>query len=108
TTRYFYLNAKKLDDSISIEDFQYPGPLPFSKETAILMLCDGVEAAARSLPVYTAESINKLIDGIFNTILSSQQLDYSPITFQNISALKKLLQKKIMNIYHVRVAYPSA
>ena len=108
TTRYFYLNAKKEDDSVSIKDFQYPGPLPFSKETAILMLCDGVEAAARSLPEYNAESINKLIDGIFNTILKDQQLDYSPITFQNISALKKLLQKKIMNIYHVRVAYPSA
>lgn len=108
TARYFYLNAKKEDDSVSIEDFQYPGPLPYSKETAILMLCDGVEAAARSLPVYTAESINKLIEGIFTTILDSQQLDYAPITFQNISALKKLLQKKIMNIYHVRIAYPSA
>lgn len=108
TARYFYLNAKKENPDAKIEDFQYPGPLPFSKETAILMLCDGVEAAARSLPEYTAESIHKLIDGIFHTILDSQQLDFAPITFQNISALKKLLQKKIMNIYHVRVAYPSS
>ena len=108
TARYFYLNAKKINPDVDIKDFQYPGPLPFSKETAILMLCDGVEAAARSLPEYTAESINKLIDGIFNTILDHNQLDYAPITFQNISALKKLLQKKIMNIYHVRVAYPSS
>ncbi len=108
TTRYFYFNAKKENPDVNMEDFQYPGPLPFSKETAILMLCDGVEAAARSLPEYTAESINKLIDGIFDTILESQQLDFAPITFQNISTLKKLLQKKIMNIYHVRVAYPSS
>jgi putative nucleotidyltransferase with HDIG domain len=108
TARYFYINAKKKDDSVKIEDFQYPGPLPFSKETAILMLCDGVEAAARSLPEYSAESITKLIDGIFSTILDSNQLDYAPITLQNITSLKKLLQKKIMNIYHVRVAYPSA
>lgn len=108
TAKYFYFNAKKENPDVNIKDFQYPGPLPFSKETAILMLCDGVEAAARSLPEYTAESINKLIDGIFNTILDSSQLDYAPITFQNITALKKLLQKKIMNIYHVRVAYPSS
>ncbi len=108
TARYFYFNAKKENPDSDIVDFQYPGPLPFSKETAILMLCDGVEAAARSLPEYTAESINNLIDGIFNTILDSSQLDYAPITFQNITALKKLLQKKIMNIYHVRVAYPSS
>lgn len=107
-TRYFYFNAKKKDADIDMDLFQYPGPLPFSKETAILMLCDGVEAAARSLPEYSAESINKLIDGIFETILESNQLDYAPITLQNITALKKLLQKKIMNIYHVRVAYPSA
>lgn len=108
TTRFFYINAMKENEDVDIKDFQYPGPLPYSKETAILMLCDGVEAAARSLPEYTAESINKLIDGIFTNILESQQLDYAPITFQNISALKKLLQKKIMNIYHVRVAYPSS
>jgi putative nucleotidyltransferase with HDIG domain len=108
TTRYFYFNAKKKDADVDRSLFQYPGPLPFSKETAILMLCDGVEAAARSLPEYSAESINKLIDGIFNTILESHQLDYAPITLQNITVLKKLLQKKIMNIYHVRVAYPSA
>tara|TARA_R110002050_G_scaffold176775_1_gene309779 strand:- start:43763 stop:45817 length:2055 start_codon:yes stop_codon:yes gene_type:complete len=108
TTRYFYFNAKKKDATVKLSDFQYPGPLPFSKETAILMLCDGVEAAARSLPEYTAESINNLIEGIFKTILESKQLDYAPITLQNITSLKKLLQKKIMNIYHVRVAYPSA
>lgn len=108
TTRFFYYNAKKKDDTVKLEDFQYPGPLPFSKETAILMLCDGVEAAARSLPEYTAESINNLIEGIFNSVLDSKQLDYAPITLQNITSLKKLLQKKIMNMYHVRVAYPSA
>jgi len=107
-TRYFLYNAQKKNSEIHPEIFQYPGPMPFSKETAILMLCDGVEAAARSLPEYTAESINKLIEGIFNTILSTHQLDYAPITYQNITTLKKLLQKKIMNIYHVRVAYPGA
>jgi putative nucleotidyltransferase with HDIG domain len=108
TTRYFYFNAKKKDDTVKMEDFQYPGPLPFSKETAILMLCDGVEAAARSLPEYSAESIQNLINGIFSTILDSNQLDHAPITLKDITILKKLLQKKIMNIYHVRVAYPSA
>ena len=108
TTRYFLYHAKQKNPNVDSGIFQYPGPLPYSKETAILMLCDGVEAAARSLPEYSAETINKLIDGIFNTILDSHQLDYAPITFQNISVLKKLLQKKIMNIYHVRVAYPSA
>ena len=108
TTRYFYFNAKKKDESVKMEDFQYPGPLPFSKETAILMICDGVEAAARSLPEYSAESIQNLINAIFATILDSHQLDHAPITLKDITILKKLLQKKIMNIYHVRVAYPSA
>ena len=108
TTRFFYLNARKKDENVKIEDFQYPGPLPFSKETAILMLCDGVEAAARSLPEYSAESIQKLIEGIFSTVLESKQLDHAPITLKDITSIKKLLQKQIMNIYHVRVAYPSA
>lgn len=108
TARYFYYQAKKVQPEIDKSIFQYPGPLPYSKETAILMLCDGVEAAARSLKEHTADSINTLIDGIFTTILEEHQLDYAPITFKDISTLKKLLQKKIMNIYHVRVAYPSA
>lgn len=107
TTRYFLYHAQQKDANVNPKDYMYPGPLPFSKETAILMLCDGVEAASRSLPEYSAESISKLIDGIFETILSSNQLEYAPITFQNITSLKKLLKKKIMNIYHVRVAYPA-
>ncbi len=108
TTRFFLYHAQQKDPNVDPKLFQYPGPLPFSKETAILMLCDGVEAASRSLPEYSADSINTLIEGIFTTILSSKQLEYSPITFQEISVLKKLLKKKIMNIYHVRVAYPGS
>lgn len=107
-TRFFLYQAKQDDPNTDETLYQYPGPLPFSKETAILMLCDGVEAAARSLPEYTAESIQKLIDSIFNTVLESHQLDFAPITLQDISSMKKLLQKRIMNIYHVRVAYPGA
>jgi putative nucleotidyltransferase with HDIG domain len=108
TTRYFLHHAQQKDPHINVENFRYPGPLPFSKETAILMLCDGVEAAARSLKEYTAQSISQLIDSIFTTVLESQQLEHAPITFEDITTMKKLLQKKVMNIYHIRVAYPTA
>ncbi len=105
-TRYFYYLQLKKDPNTKKEDFQYPGPLPFSKETAILMMADSVEAAARSLKEHNSESISKLVDSIINNQAKEEQFANADITFKDLSTLKKLFKKRLMSIYHVRVEYP--
>ena len=104
---YFY---KKEQDSnmeeVDIKKFQYPGPIPFSKETAILMMCDAAEAASKSLKIPTAQSISDLIDKIIEKQKSDNQFINSDITFREIEKIKKVIKKKLMNIYHLRVEYP--
>jgi hypothetical protein len=80
--------------------------VPFSKETAVLMMCDAVEAASRSMKDKTEESINKLVDNIIDGQMKANQFDNTNITFHDINMTKKVLKKKLMSIYHVRVAYP--
>ena len=107
-TTYFYrsfINAFP-DEQIDIEKFRYPGPIPFSKETAVLMMADSVEAASRSLKNYDAESIDKLVDLIINSQIEQNQFINSDITFKDITILKKIFKKKLMNVYHLRVEYP--
>jgi len=107
-TAYFYRSFQNAfpDEKIDESKFHYPGPIPFSKETAVLMMADSVEAASRSLKKYDAESIDNLIENIINKQIEQNQFTNSDITFKDINLLKKIFKKKIMNIYHVRVEYP--
>lgn len=104
---YFYVQEHKMNpDAIDIEKFRYPGPIPFSKETAILMMCDATEAASKSLKEPTAQAIDNLIDKIISKQMDEGQFKNSDITFKDIEAVKKVLKKKVKNIYHVRIEYP--
>ncbi len=106
-TEYFYqMELRENPDGVDENEFKYPGPLPFSKETAVLMMCDAVEAASRSMKDKTEESLNKLVDNIIDGQMKANQFDNTNITFRDITVTKKVLKKKLMNIYHVRIAYP--
>ncbi len=106
--RFFYNSyrlqfpEKEIDDSI----FTYPGPNPSTKETAIVMLCDAVEAASRSLPEYTDEAIDGLVEKIITSLLQEGSLNEAPLTMQHISLTKLILKEKLKNIYHTRISYP--
>ena len=108
TTRYFLHNYKKehLGEIINEDLFRYPGPIPFSKETAILMMADGVEASSRSLKKYDAIAIDELVDRIINHQINENQFINADITFKDINQIKKIFKKRLMNIYHVRIEYP--
>ena len=103
---YFYMKEKEMNENIDVKKFQYRGPIPFSRETAILMICDAAEAASKSLKQPTAQSINDLIDRIVEKQKSDNQFINSNITFREIEMIKKVVKRKLMNIYHLRVAYP--
>ena len=105
---YFYVKEKEKnpEEEVAIEKFQYRGPIPFSKETAILMICDAAEAASKSLQQPTAQSIDNLIDKIVEKQKLDNQFINSDITFSEIEKIKKVIKRKLMNIYHVRVEYP--
>ena len=103
---YFYMKEKEMNENIDVKKFQYTGPIPFSRETAILMICDAAEAASKSLKQPTAQSINDLIDRIVEKQKSDNQFINSNITFREIEMIKKVVKRKLMNIYHLRVAYP--
>ena len=93
---------KKIDDSI----FRYPGPKPFTKEMAILMMADSVEAASRSLQNPTKEDIDELVEKLINFQIDGRQFDDSPINFKDISTCKSVFKKTLGGIYHLRVEYP--
>ncbi len=93
---------KKIDES----KFTYPGIKPYSKETAVLMMADSIEAASRSLKEYSKESISNLVENIINYKINEEQLTESNITFKEIITIKRILKKKIENIYHGRIEYP--
>lgn len=105
---YFYFKEKEfgLEEEVDITKFQYKGPIPFSRETAILMICDASEAASKSLKQPSAQSINDMIDKIVEKQKSDNQFINSDITFSEIEIIKKVVKKKLMNIYHLRVEYP--
>ena len=106
-TEYFYqMELRENPEGVDESDFRYHGPTPFSKETAVLMMCDAVEAASRSMNDKTEESISKLVDNIIDGQMKANQFDNTNITFHDITVTKKVLKKKLMNIYHVRIAYP--
>ncbi len=104
---YFYQSfLKNFPEKIVDENtFRYPGPIPFTKETAVLMLADSVEAASRSLKEPDAESINKLVERIIDYKLEQNQLNDSNITLKEIETIKLIFKTMLMGIYHVRVDY---
>ena len=103
---YFYSREKELFGEANEEDFRYPGPTPFSKETAILMMADSVEAASKSLKEPTSSIIDSFVEKIVNGQMDSGQFLNANITFKEIQLIKKVLKKKLNNIYHLRVEYP--
>lgn len=107
-TQFFYFQYKEQhpDEKEFEAKFRYPGPKPYSKETAVLMMADSVEAASRSLNQYDGQSIEKLVDQIIDTQTNEGQFANANITFKDISTIKKIFKKKLMSIYHVRVEYP--
>ncbi len=103
---YFYKKEKELNGEAKIEDFMYPGPIPFSRETAILMMADSVEAASKSLKDPTSSKIDAFVEKIVNAQMDNGQFLNAHITFKEIQTIKKVLKKKLNNIYHLRVEYP--
>ena len=107
-TKYFYISYKNEhpDEEVDQEKVRYPGPNPFTKEQAVLMMADSVEAASRSLPEYTEESISTLVDKIIDTQVSEGYFKECPITFKDIATVKALFKEKLKTMYHTRISYP--
>jgi putative nucleotidyltransferase with HDIG domain len=103
---FFYKKAQELGEDVDEKDFRYPGPKPFSKETAILMMADAVEAASKSLREPTVDKIQQFVDTIINKQIDEKQFNDCNITLSEIETVKKVLSKKLINIYHLRVEYP--
>lgn len=110
TTRvqYFYNSyIKKFPDrAVDLELFSYPGPKPFSKETAVLMMADSVEAASRSLKSKDPESLNNLVDTIIHRMIEDEQFNESDITLKDIDVARRIFKKMLGNMYHARIEYP--
>lgn len=107
-TKYFYISWMNEHPGETPEDekFTYPGVNPFSKETAVLMMADSVEAASRSLPEYTEESISNLVDKIIDSQVAEGYFKNCPITFKDIETVKSAFKEKLKTIYHTRISYP--
>jgi len=106
TVLFFYQQAKQNNVEVDVEDFEYPGPKPFSKETAIVMISDGVEAASKSLKEPTAEKIIAFVDKIVQRLMDEKQFLEANITLREIETIKNVLVEKLISSYHLRVAYP--
>ncbi len=106
--QYFYRSFlnKFPDRDVDAEKFTYPGPRPFSKETAVVMMADSVEAASRSLKEITGKAINELVENIINYQMVEDQLSDAHITFKEVTQIKEIFKNKLRNIYHARVEYP--
>ena len=108
-TKFFYIKYKNEhpDEEVDVTPFTYPGPNPFTREQAVLMMTDTVEAASRSLPEYTEESISKLVNTLIDEQVANGFFTDCPITFRDISTAKQVLIERLKAIYHTRVSYPT-
>lgn len=106
--KFFYISWKNANPGKEVKesDFRYPGPNPFTREEAIMMMADSVEASSRSLPEYTEESIRTLVDKIIDAQLYEGYFKMAPITFRDIQTVKDVFVEKLQTIYHSRIAYP--
>lgn len=107
-TDYFYINEQKAHPGEEIDPapFTYHGPAPFSRETAVLMMADSIEAASHSLKEPDEKKISDLVDNIINKQMEAGQFLNTDLTLRDIETARKVLKKKLMSIYHVRIAYP--
>lgn len=107
-TKYFYNSFINANPGVAPneEAYCYPGPLPNSKETAILMMADAVEARSRSLGVYTEETINDAVEKMIDSQIADGQFKDAPISFRDVETVKSVFKEKIKNIYHSRIVYP--
>lgn len=108
TMQYFYKSYLKEHptEKIDINQFRYKGKIPETKETAVVMLVDSIEAASHTLKDFSEDAIEKMINTIIDNKIADHQLDNAPITFKDISIIKNILIKRLKNIYHVRIEYP--
>ncbi len=106
TLYYFYEKDLKLNRNPKINEYMYNGPKPFSKETALVMMCDSVEAATKSLDNPDIEQINSFVETIIDKQIENKQFENCDITFKDIKTIKSVIKKKLSNIYHIRVEYP--
>lgn len=106
--KYFYNSYvnEHPDEEVNEELFTYPGPNPFTKEQALLMMADAVEAASRSLKEYTEENISKLVNTIIDSQIADGLLNNSPISFRDIRDVKEAFIEKLKTMYHTRISYP--
>lgn len=107
-TKFFYNSFVNENPGVKPDDekFTYPGPLPFSKETAILMMADAVEARSRTLTEYSEKSISDMVESMIDSQIADGQFKKAPISFKDVESVKKVLTEKIKNIYHSRISYP--
>jgi putative nucleotidyltransferase with HDIG domain len=105
---YFYIKQKleNPEKNVDKNPFTYPGPIPYSKETALVMMADSVEAASRSLTKPDDTSINDLVERIISHQLESEQFSNANLTLRDITKVKEIFKKSLQNIYHVRISYP--
>ncbi len=103
---YFYNKELEISKDVKRDDFCYNGPKPFSVEMAIVMMCDSVEAATKSLDKPTNEKIDSFVENIIDKQIENEQFVNCELTFKNISTIKSVLKDKLKNIYHIRVEYP--
>lgn len=103
---YFLKKAEEQDGSVDESKFSYPGPAPFSAETAILMICDSVEAASKSINAPTSIILDELVEKIVGKQLEEEQFLNADITLREIQQVKRVIKKKLANIYHLRIEYP--
>lgn len=107
-TKYFYISYKNEHPDEPVDDslFTYPGPDPSTREQAILMMADTVEAASRSLPEYTEESISNLVNHLIDQQVNEGFFKHCPITFHDIAVAKQVLTERLKSVYHTRTSYP--
>jgi len=109
TVQYFYrsLINENPDEEVDISEFTYPGPMPDSKETSVLMMADSVEAASRTLKKYSPDSIHELVEKIVAHQTEEDQFSVSTLTFADITIIKEIFKNRLSNIYHSRIEYPA-
>ncbi|MDR1666651.1 MAG: HDIG domain-containing protein [Bacteroidales bacterium] len=108
TVRYFYhqYQLQYPDQKTERAKFTYPGPIPFSKEMVVLMMCDSIEAASRSLKERDKNVISELVDNVVNFQIMEDQFNDADITYRDINTAKQIIKNRLMSIYHVRIEYP--
>jgi len=109
-TQYFYNKFKQEAGDVPFDEtpFRYRGPVPFSKETSILMMADSIEAASRSLKAPTEQEVSELVERLIDNQMEYKQFRNSLLTLKDISTIKKIIKRKLLSIYHIRIEYPTA